>query len=115
MHIMEILLNTLLWFIIFYSILGWTLRYYVTKKEREEIREKLDEKIRVIQLERVDSHNLILAYDGENHQFLGQAQDEADLERVIKERFPKNIFIMNERIFTAIKELELQHETTNAR
>lgn len=115
MYIMETILNILVWFLILYNILGWGLRYYVAKKERAEIREQLDEKIRVVQLEKLDSHDMILAYDSENNQFLGQARDEADLEQIIKERFPKNIFIMNQRIFTAIKELELQHETTNAR
>lgn len=112
---METILNTLIWILLFYNILGWALRYYVAKKERAEIREQLDEKIRVVALEKLDDHGIILAFDAENNRFLGQAADEVELETVIKQRFPRNIFIMNEKIFTAVKELEVKVETTNAR
>ena len=109
---METLLNTLLWFLIFYNIIGWGLRYHVRNKERDEIRAELDEKIRVVRLENLPEYNTILAYDAENNRFLGQAADEQELENIIKERFPKNIFVLNKRMFTAMHELQINHETS---
>lgn len=109
---METLLNSLLWILIFYNILGWTLRYYVNKKDREIIREKLDEQIRVIALEKLDEQNIILAYDAENNKFLGQGTTEEELERIIKQRFPRNIFVMNKRIFTAIEGMDVKYENS---
>lgn len=112
---METLLNALLWFFIFYNILGWSLRYYVNKKDREVIREKLNDQIRVVALEKLEEHNVILAYDAENNRFLGQGSTEAELENIIKQRFPRNIFLMNQRIFSAVEGIDVKHETTNTR
>jgi hypothetical protein len=109
---METLLNTLLWILIFYNIIGWVLRYYVRGKEREEIRAELDEKIRVVRLENLPEHNIILAYDAENNRFLGQGASEQELENIIKQRFPKNIFVLNKRMFTAMHEIQVNHETS---
>ena len=112
---METLLNTLLWFLIFWNILGWSLRYYVNKKDREIIREKLDEQIRMVVIEKLEEQNLILAYDAENNNFLGQGSSEEELEIMIKQRFPRNIFLMNKRIFSAIEGIDIRHEATNTR
>lgn len=112
---MDILLNSLLWFLIFYNLLGWSLRYYVNKKDREIVREKLDEQIRVVALEKLEEQNVILAYDAENNRFLGQGSTEEELEHRIKQRFPRNIFLMNKRIFSAIEGIEIQHESAKAR
>lgn len=112
---METLLTTLLWFLVFWNILGWSLRYYVNKKDREIIREKLDEQIRVIALEKLEEQNVILAYDAENNRFLGQGATEDELEQLIKQRFPRNIFLMNQRIFSAIEGIDVRHETTKTR
>ena len=105
---------TLFWFLLLYNILGWTLRTYVNNKERQVIRAELDEKIRVVRLETLPEYNTILAYDAENNRFLGQGSSEQEIETAIKERFPKNIFILNKRMFSAIPEIQVNHETTNA-
>ena len=112
---MDTLLTTLLWFLVFWNILGWGLRYYVNKKDREVIREKLDEQIRVIAIEKLEEQNMILAYDAENNKFLGQGTTEDELESIIKQRFPHNIFLMNQRIFSAIEGIDVRHETTKPR
>lgn len=112
---MESLLTTLIWFLLFYNILGWSLRFYANKKEREIIQDKLNEQIRIIALEKLDEHNVILAYDAEDNRFLGQANTEEELEQLIKQRFPRNIFLMNKRIFSAIEGIDVKHETANSR
>lgn len=112
---MDTLLTTLLWFLVFWNILGWSLRYYVNKKDREIIREKLDEQIRVVALEKLEEQNVILAYDAENNRFLAQGATEDELETVIKQLYPRNIFLMNKRIFSAIEGIDVKHEAANSR
>ena len=63
----------------------------------------------------VEEQNMILAYDAENNKFLGQGTTEDELESIIKQRFPHNIFLMNQRIFSAIEGIDVRHETTKPR
>ncbi len=109
---METLINSLLWFLIFYNLLGWSLRYYVNKKDREIVRNKLDEQIRIVALEKLEEQNVILAYDAENNRFLAQGSTEEELEQTIKQRFPRNIFLMNQRMFSAIEGIDIKYENT---
>ncbi len=111
---MDFLLQTLFWFLLFYYVLGRILRGYIDKKDREIIREKLDEKIRVVRLETLSEYNTILAFDAEDNRFLGQGISEQEIETAIKARFPNNIFILDKRIFSAIPDIQNNHETSNA-
>ena len=62
-----------------------------------EIRERVDIKIRVVRLEKHD--NLLLAYDDENNNFLGQGLTEDEVKERLVTRFPDKIFILNEKPF----------------
>ena len=67
------------------------------------VREEADKRIRIVKLETLPDQNTILAYDDENHQFLAQATDEAELKKRIMERYPEKIFLLDEKVFTALK------------
>jgi len=89
------------WGMMLYSVLGFLARYRFEKELATELREKLDEKIRVVRLEKYN--NQLLAYDGENHEFLAQGLTEEELKQRIMKRFPEKIFLMNEKPFSAIE------------
>ena len=114
---MDILL-TILVILAIYNVVGFLLRYTVWKQTVEETKAELAEKIRVVQLEKLPAHaDLILAYDAENNNFLGQGFNEDEIKERIMNRYPNHIFILNERIFSAIKDFPNPHNdnTSNAR
>ena len=79
--------------------LGW--KDY--KETVSRVREHLDEKIRVVRLEKIEAQqNLLLAYDGENNQFLGQGYTEEEIRQSIIKRFPQKIFLLHEKPFSAL-------------
>jgi len=87
-----------------YAILIWTVlksvaQYYATKITIQEMKEELDEKIRVVKLE-TSPHGL-LAYDAENQQFLAQGANEVELKKNIVTRFPTKIFLLSDKPFSA--------------
>jgi hypothetical protein len=88
------------------TALSWVLRSRVEAEQRDELRAILNEKIRVVHLETVEN-NLILAYDSENNQYLGQGTDVATVKQNLTLRFPNRIFLLNGEPFSA-KELNLQ-------
>jgi len=85
-------------------------------EQMDKVREIADARIRVVQLEPVPDKGLILAYDGENHQFLGQGLDIEDVKVRIMERFPEKIFLLDDKVFSALKtRLEVQFENSTTR
>lgn len=83
------------------------------REKLDRVREIADERIRVVQLEPVPDKGLILAYDGENSQFLGQGTTIDEVKARIMERFPEKIFLLDNKIFTALKtKLEVQFENS---
>ena len=77
------------------------------REEINETREKLDQIIRMVTVETLPEHdNLILAYDGENHQFLGQGFSKSEVKYNIMKRFPENVFILGDEVFSALKKKE---------
>lgn len=117
---MDNLLTLFLTVLLIYQVAKVLISYVSWKQTVEQVREEIGEKIRVVQLEKLPMHaNLILAFDAENNNFLGQGFTEEEIKERIMNRYPQHIFIMNERIFSAIKDLNLPHEdnsqTSNAR
>jgi hypothetical protein len=79
----------------------------VTAQERERIKEQVAERIRVVELEKIEeSGNVLLAYDQENNRFLGQATDVEGIKQTLMSRFPDQIFILNGEPFSALPALE---------
>lgn len=89
------------WGVALYSIIGFISRARYETELRNELREKLDDKIRVVRLEKYE--NVLLAYDGENHQFLGQGLTEDEIRQILMTRFPDKIFLLNEKPFSALE------------
>jgi hypothetical protein len=86
------------------------------KNEINKVREIADARIRVVQLEPVTEKGLILAYDGENHDFLGQGLDIDDVKSRIMARYPEKIFLLDDKVFSALKlNLEVKLENSNTR
>jgi hypothetical protein len=107
-----------------FTILGvcWAavlvLRFIVARSEATEklntFREEADKRIRVVQLESL-SDNTILAYDGENRQFLGQGTSVEEVKARIMERFPEKIFLLDNKVFSRLKlniETNFENSTT---
>ena len=67
------------------------------------VRAEADRRIRVVKLEPVPAKGLILAFDDENHDFLGQGTSDEEVKQRIIERFPEKIFLLNDRVFSAIE------------
>lgn len=96
-----------------FTILGvcWAvmlvLRFIVSRSEAQEkmdaFREEADKRIRVVQLEPLPDSNTILAYDGENNQFLGQGATVEEIKKHIMERFPSKVFILGDKVFSALR------------
>ena len=93
-------LEWIFWFYLGYMILGVVATYFHEKELRQKIREELDEKIRVVRLE--DYEGVLLAYDGENNEFLGQGRSEDEIKIKIMDRFPTKIFLLHEKPFSAL-------------
>lgn len=78
----------------------------VTAQEREQLKERIGERIRVVELEKVEeSGNVLLAYDQENRRFLGQAADIDGIKTALMNRFPDQIFILNGEPFSALPQV----------
>jgi hypothetical protein len=104
--------------LLLYKAVGALIHMYVVKETVAEMREKVDEIIRVVRVEKIaDQQNLLLAYDGENNQFLGQGYSKEEIKSVLTQRFPRKIFLMDEKAFSAmdLKEYGLQNDITKAR
>ena len=104
--------------LLIYNVLGWLVRRHVNRGLEMQIREHLDEKIRVVRLEKIEEQqDLILACDGENNRFLAQGKTEEEIQHVIMQRFPKMIFLMNQKPFSALdlKDFGLKNESSNTR
>ena len=87
-----------------------------TRTEIDKVREIADARIRVVQLEPVPDKGLILAYDGENRDFLGQGLSIEEVKARIMERFPEKIFLLDDKVFSALKanlEVRLENSTTS--
>ena len=63
-----------------------------------------DKRIRIVHLEKVPEQHLILAYDAENNQFLGQGSSVTEIKENIMSRFPMNIFILDKIVFSRLHE-----------
>lgn len=111
---MDNLLILFLVILLIYQLAKFFFSYITLKQTLAQAREEISEKIRVVQLEKLPTHaNLILAFDAENNNFLGQGFSEEEIKERIMSRYPRHIFIMNERIFSALKDLNLPHEDSN--
>jgi hypothetical protein len=113
---METLIDTICWIIIAYSVANALVKYFAMKETVQEIKEQLDKKIRVVKLE--TEKDLLLAYDEENGQFLGQGTSKDEVKKNLIERFPHKIFLLDESPFSAeplpnIKVINV--DTTNTR
>ena len=85
------------------------------KTVRNKVREMADARIRVVQLEPVADKGLILAYDSENHDFLGQGLSIDEVKARIMERYPEKIFLLDDKVFSALKvNLEVKLENSTA-
>lgn len=74
----------------------------VISNRMDEIRDKVDKTVRIVSLEQLpEQGNLILAYDAENNQFLGQGVNIDEIRNNIMSRFPERIFLLNEQAFSA--------------
>ena len=67
------------------------------------VRAEADRRIRVVKLEPVPDKGLILAFDDENHDFLGHGTSDEEVKQRIIERFPEKIFLLNDKVFSALK------------
>ena len=85
------------------------------EKQVERFKQEADKRIRIVKLEQIPDQKLILAYDIENAQFLGQGSSEDEVKVHIMQRFPEKVFILNDKIFSALKgnvEVQLENSTT---
>lgn len=80
----------------------------------EKVREEADKRIRIVDLENLPEHNSFLAYDKENNQFLGQGATIEDVKSTIMARFPDKIFILHDKVFSALHKAnaEIKLETS---
>jgi hypothetical protein len=91
-----------------YTIGSIFVRWHSQKEAIKDLKEHLDEKIRVVRLEKYE--NLLLAYDDENNHFLGQGISENEIKERLMSRFPDKIFLLNKEPFSA-QELNLPKNT----
>jgi hypothetical protein len=77
---------------------------HVTQRvELENLKQRIGEKIRVVRLEEPSElGDLILAYDQENDQYLGQGTNYDEVKQRIIDRFPDRIFLLNGEPFSKI-------------
>ena len=84
------------------AVLGAISEFRDNARLRDDLRDKLDRTIRVIELEKLPAHGgLILAYDAENNQFLGQGMTITELKQAVMSRFPERIFLLDKEAFSA--------------
>jgi hypothetical protein len=113
------LLTFFLWVIVFYFAFRFMFQFITSSAEHEEFKRNLlnkaDAMIRIVKLEPLPDQGTILAYDGENNQFLGQGKDENELKNNIMQRFPEKVFLLDDKPFTANKKVEVKIEKSNTR
>lgn len=92
----------IIWVVV--TVADWMLAGWASRKVREEVTEQVAERIREVKLEHLeDNHNTILAYDAENHRFLGQAATIDQLKEIVMDRFPEHIFIIEGKVFSKLE------------
>ena len=110
------LLTFFIWLAVFFFGFKIVIGYLVDSAESEIAQRKLleqaDQLIRIVKLEPLPEQGTILAYDGENNQFLGQGHNESEVKDNIMKRFPEKIFVLNDRPFTANKKVEVKIAST---
>lgn len=93
------MLDTLIWLTVIYLavriVINAIMESESYKETRQEILEQADRMIRQVSLEVLGEHNTVLAYDKENNDFLGQASTVDAVKVMLKERFPKKIFLID--------------------
>lgn len=108
------MLDAVIWAVIIYFGLRIAADMFLSSvaadEAREEILEKADRIIRMVKLEPLPDQNTILAYDGENNQFLGQGTTEAEVKESIMKRFPEKVFILNDKPFCANESIRIKIE-----
>jgi hypothetical protein len=82
-----------------YLVLSWLVRRHIQKEAVEDLKAHLDEKIRVVRLEKYE--DCLLAYDEENNHFLGQGISEHEIKERLMSRFPDKIFLLDKQPFSA--------------
>jgi hypothetical protein len=108
------------WFVAIY-LLVLVVRIMILRMEAQENFDKLkaeaDRRIRIVDLQPLPEHNSLLAYDKENSQFLGQGITEEDVKLSIITRFPDKIFILHDKVFSALHRAnaEIKFETSSTR
>ena len=87
------------------------------KNNIELIKVEADKRIREVQLEKIPTQgNLILAYDGENNDFLGQGKTEQEVKESIMSRYPEKFFILEDTVFSKIHDkIEVHIAKSNTR
>lgn len=87
-----------------WMVLKMIATHAINAQQREMIKEQVAERIRVVELEKIEeSGNVLLAYDQENNRFLGQASDIEGIKTALMSRFPNQIFILNGEPFSALE------------
>ena len=97
------LLGIVFWVLVAYFVMRMTQRARRLSEIEDHVLQEADRRIRVVKLEQVPDHKTILAFDQENHDFLGQGSDETEVKKCIMERFPEKIFLLDGTPFTALK------------
>lgn len=104
------MLDFLIYFTVAYFVIRAASVLLFRSMENEETKQRMmehaDRMIRIVQLEPLPDHGTILAYDKENNQFLGQGNSEPEVKENIMRRFPEKVFLLNDKAFTARKQLE---------
>jgi hypothetical protein len=87
------------------------------KNNIELVKTEADKRIRIVQLEKIPAQgNLILAYDGENSDFLGQGMSVQEVKESIMARYPEKFFILEDKVFSKLQDrLEVQIGNSNTR
>jgi hypothetical protein len=87
------------------------------KNKIELVKTEADKRIRIVQLEKIATQgNLILAYDSENNDFLGQGATVQEVKESIMSRYPEKFFILEDKVFSKIQDqLEVQIGNSNSR
>lgn len=92
------MVDAIIWLIIAYFMLRLIttgiMETNAYKEHKQELLEQADRMVREVELEVLKEHNTVLAYDKENNNFLGQAATIEAVKELLKERFPRKIFLI---------------------
>lgn len=84
------------------------------KNNIEILKSEADKRIRIVQLEKIPTQgNLILAFDGENSEFLGQGKTIQEVQESIMGRFPEKFFILDDKVFSKLEVQNGNSSTTS--